>query len=139
MTHAGPKRTLTSLVCGGRAAGADAKGRLFTKLSKEIMIAARAGADPASNPRLRMAVDAAKKASMTKDTLERAIKKGAGLLDDGAQYETVTYEGYAPHQVPVIAKLQTGLDRLGAELAPLQDARRVPLPLHERTDEHAGN
>lgn len=91
----------------GRAAGADAKGRLFTKLSKEIMIAARAGADPASNPRLRMAVDAAKKASMTKDTLERAIKKGAGLLDDGAQYETVTYEGYAPHQVPVIVECLT--------------------------------
>ena len=86
----------------GRAAGADAKGRLFTKLSKEIMIAARGGADPASNPRLRMAVEAARKASMTRDTLERAIKKGAGLLDDGAQYETVTYEGYAPHQVPVI-------------------------------------
>ena len=91
----------------GRAAGADAKGRLFTKLSKEIMIAARAGADPASTPPLRMAVDAAKKASMTKDTLERAIKKGAGLLDDGAQYETVTYEGYAPHQVPVIVECLT--------------------------------
>ena len=91
----------------GRAAGAEAKGRLFTKLSKEIMIAARAGADPASNPRLRMAVDAAKKASMTKDTLERAIKKGAGLLDDGAQFETVVYEGYAPHQVPVIVECLT--------------------------------
>jgi YebC/PmpR family DNA-binding regulatory protein len=91
----------------GRAAGADAKGRLFTKLSKEIMIAARGGADPASNPRLRMAVDAARKASMTRETLERAIKKGAGLLDDGAQYETVTYEGYAPHQVPVIVECLT--------------------------------
>ncbi|MCA9535592.1 MAG: YebC/PmpR family DNA-binding transcriptional regulator [Myxococcales bacterium] len=91
----------------GRAAGADAKGRLFTKLSKEIMIAARGGADPASNPRLRMAVEAARKASMTRDTLERAIKKGAGLLDDAAQYETVTYEGYAPHQVPVIVECLT--------------------------------
>ena len=91
----------------GRAAGAEAKGRLFTKLSKEIMIAARGGADPAMNPRLRMAVDAAKKQSMTKDTLERAIKKGAGLLDDGAQFETVVYEGYAPHQVPVIVECLT--------------------------------
>jgi transcriptional/translational regulatory protein YebC/TACO1 len=59
------------------------------------------------NPRLRMAVDAAKKQSMTKDTLERAIKKGAGLLDDGAQFETVVYEGYAPHQVPVIVECLT--------------------------------
>ena len=91
----------------GRAAGADAKGRLFTKLSKEIMIAARGGADPGSNPRLRMAVEAARKASMTRETLERAIKKGAGLLDDAAQYETVTYEGYAPHQVPVIVECLT--------------------------------
>ena len=56
---------------------------------------------------LRMAVDAARKQSMTKDTLERAIKKGAGLLDDGAQFETVVYEGYAPHQVPVIVECLT--------------------------------
>lgn len=59
------------------------------------------------NPRLRMAVDAAKKASMTKDTLERAIKKGAGLLDEPVNYETVTYEGFAPHQVPVIVECLT--------------------------------
>jgi hypothetical protein len=52
------------------------------------------------NPRLRIAVEAAKKASMTKDTLERAIKKGAGLLDEPVTYETVTYEGFAPHQSP---------------------------------------
>ena len=91
----------------GRAQAADAKGRLFTKLAKEIMIAAKAGPDPSMNPRLRLAVDAAKKQSMTKDTLERAIKKGAGLLDDGAQFETVTYEGFAPHQVPVIVECLT--------------------------------
>ncbi len=59
------------------------------------------------NPRLRMAVEAAKKASMTKDTLERAIKKGAGLLDEAVQYEVVTYEGFAPHQVPVIVECLT--------------------------------
>ncbi len=91
----------------GREASANAKGRIFTKLAKEIMVAARGGADPSMNPRLRMAVEAAKKASMTKDTLERAIKKGAGLLDEGVQYEVVTYEGFAPHQVPVIVECLT--------------------------------
>lgn len=91
----------------GRAQAADAKGRLFTKLTKEVMIAARGGPDPAMNPRLRLAVEAAKKASMTKDTLERAIKKGAGLLDEGAVFETVTFEGFAPHQVPVIVECLT--------------------------------
>lgn len=91
----------------GREAAANAKGRIFTKLAKEIMIAARAGADPAMNPRLRMAVEAARKASMTRDTLERAIKKGAGLLDEQAQFDTVVYEGFAPHQVPVIVECLT--------------------------------
>jgi len=91
----------------GREASAAAKGRIFTKLAKEIMVAARAGADPSMNPRLRMAVDAARKASMTKDTLERAIKKGAGLLDEGVNYEVVTYEGFAPNQVPVIVECLT--------------------------------
>jgi YebC/PmpR family DNA-binding regulatory protein len=91
----------------GRAQAADAKGRLFTKLAKEIMIAAKAGPDPSMNPRLRLAVEAAKKASMTRDTLERAIKKGAGLLDDAATFETVVYEGFAPHQVPVIVECLT--------------------------------
>ena len=86
---------------------ANAKGRIFTKLAKEIMVAARGGPDPSMNPRLRMAVDAAKKASMTKETLERAIKKGAGLLDEVVNYETVTYEGFAPHQVPVIVECLT--------------------------------
>ena len=90
-----------------RETSANAKGRIFTKLSKEIMVAARNGADPSMNPRLRMAVDAAKKASMTKETLERAIKKGAGLLDEPVNYETVTYEGFAPHQVPVIVECLT--------------------------------
>jgi len=91
----------------GRAQAADAKGRLFTKLAKEVMIAARGGPDPSMNPRLRLAVEAAKKASMTRDTLERAIKKGAGLLDTGTTFETVVYEGFAPHQVPVIVECLT--------------------------------
>jgi YebC/PmpR family DNA-binding regulatory protein len=91
----------------GREQSAAQKGRLFTKLAKEIMIAAKAGPDPASNPRLRLAVEQAKKASMTKDTLERAIKKGAGLLDETVQYELVTYEGFGPHHVPVIVECLT--------------------------------
>lgn len=91
----------------GREQGADAKGRLFTKLAKEIMVAARSGADPNTNSRLRLAVEQAKRASMTRETLERAIKKGAGLLDGQAQHETVFYEGFAPHQVPVIVECLT--------------------------------
>lgn len=86
---------------------ANAKGRIFTKLAKEIMVAARAGANPDMNPRLRLAVDQAKKASMPKDTVERAIKKGAGLLDAGVTYEKLTYEGFAPHRVPVIVECLT--------------------------------
>lgn len=90
-----------------REQGAAAKGRLFTKLSKEIMVAAKAGADPTMNPRLRLAIEQAKKASMTRDTLERAIKKGAGLLDGAASFELVTYEGFAPHNVAVIVECLT--------------------------------
>ncbi len=86
---------------------ANAKGRIFGKLSKEIMVAARSGADPDMNPRLRLLVDQAKKVSMPKDTLDRAIKKGAGLLDGGVSLERLTYEGFAPHKVPVIVECLT--------------------------------
>ena len=91
----------------GRELAANAKGKVMTKLTKEIMIAAREGADPSGNSRLRMALDAARKASMTKDTMERAIKKGAGMLDEGLSFDTVSYEGFAPHQVPVIVECLT--------------------------------
>ena len=91
----------------GREAAANAKGRLFTKLAKEIMVAARAGADVGMNPRLRLAVEQAKKSSMPKDSIERAIKKGAGLADEGVNYEKLTYEGFAPHRVPVIVECLT--------------------------------
>lgn len=91
----------------GRELAANAKGKVMTKLTKEIMIAARDGADPSGNSRLRMALDAARKASMTKETMERAIKKGAGMLDEGVSFDTVTYEGFAPHQVPVIVECLT--------------------------------
>jgi len=92
----------------GKVASAAAKGRVFSKLAKEVSIAAKAGgADPTMNPRLRVLVEAAKKASMPRDTLERAIKKGAGLLDEPVHYEHVTYEGFAPHRVPVIVECLT--------------------------------
>ncbi|MBT9559846.1 MAG: YebC/PmpR family DNA-binding transcriptional regulator [Myxococcales bacterium] len=91
-----------------RELAANAKGRIMTKLVKELQSAARNGVDPATNPRLRMAMDAAKKASMSKETLERAIKKGSGQ-DGGnaAQFDTVFYEGFAPHQVPIIVECLT--------------------------------
>lgn len=83
---------------------ANAKGKIFGKLAKEIMVAARGGADPDANSRLRIVVEQAKKASMPKDTLERAIKKGAGLLDGGVQLDRLVYEGFAPHRVPIIVE-----------------------------------
>jgi YebC/PmpR family DNA-binding regulatory protein len=86
---------------------AAAKGKIFTKLAKEIMVAAKAGPDPGMNPRLRMAIDQAKKASMPKDNIERAIKKGAGLDSEGVTYQKVIYEGFAPHRVPVIVECLT--------------------------------
>lgn len=91
----------------GREAAANAKGKIFDKLAREIAAAARNGTDPNTNGRLRMAIEAAKKASMTKETLERAIKKGSGQLDGSLQYDTVFYEGFAPHQVPVIVECLT--------------------------------
>lgn len=86
---------------------ANTKGRIFGKLSKEIMVAARGGADPAMNAKLRMVVEQAKKASMPRDTLERAIKKGAGLTGEHVYFEHLTYEGFTPHRVPVIVECLT--------------------------------
>jgi len=86
---------------------ANAKGRLFGKLAKEIMVAARSGADPGSNARLRLVVEQARKVSMPKDTLDRAIKKGAGLTGEAVHFEHVIYEGFAPHQVPVMVECLT--------------------------------
>ena len=100
-----------------KEAAANARGKLFGKLVKEIMIAARNGADPDMNPKLRLAVQQAKKASMPKDTLERAIKKGAGLSGEIIQYERTLYEGFAPHQVPLIVECLTdNVNRTVAEI-----------------------
>ncbi|EKT4468677.1 YebC/PmpR family DNA-binding transcriptional regulator [Pseudomonas putida] len=100
-----------------KEAAANAKGKIMGKLAKEIQIAAKSGADPDMNPRLRLAVEQAKKASMTRETLERAIRKGAGLDGDSVQYHAVTYEGFAPHQVPLIVECLTdNINRTVAEI-----------------------
>jgi YebC/PmpR family DNA-binding regulatory protein len=91
----------------GKEKNASAKGKIIGKLSKEIILAAKGGADPSMNAKLRVVVEAAKKASMPKDAIERAIKKGSGQLDDGVTFEHVTYEGFAPHRVPVIVECLT--------------------------------
>ncbi|CAH0351194.1 YebC/PmpR family DNA-binding transcriptional regulator [Aquabacterium sp. CECT 9606] len=96
---------------------ANAKGRLFGKLSKDIMIAARHGADPAANSRLRLVVEQARKVSMPKDTLDRAIKKGAGLTGEAVHFEHVVYEGFAPHRVPVMVECLTdNVNRAASEM-----------------------
>jgi YebC/PmpR family DNA-binding regulatory protein len=89
-------------------AAADAKrGALFTKLIREITVAAKqGGGDPDGNPRLRTAIDAAKAASMPKDNIERAIKKGTGELE-GVEYQDVTYEGYGPGGVALMIQTLT--------------------------------
>jgi YebC/PmpR family DNA-binding regulatory protein len=92
----------------GREANAQKKGQMVVKLVREIMVAAKlGGADPDLNPRLAAAVEKARKASVYRDTIERAIKKGAGLTDDKINYETVVYEGFAPHKVPVVVECLT--------------------------------
>ena len=91
----------------GKAQAADARGKLFGRLAKDIMGAARSGPDPASNSRLRLVVEQARKVSMPKETLDRAIKKGAGLTGEAVHFEHVIYEGFAPHQVPVMVECLT--------------------------------
>lgn len=87
---------------------ADAKrGKLFTRILKEMTVAARlGGGDPAGNPRLRSAVAEAKAANMPKDNIDRAIKRGTGEIE-GVQYEELTYEGYGPGGVAVIVEALT--------------------------------
>jgi YebC/PmpR family DNA-binding regulatory protein len=92
----------------GREANAQKKGQVVVKLVREIMVAAKLGGpDPDLNARLAAAVEKAKKASVYRDTIERAIKKGAGIGDEKIEYELVTYEGFTPHKVPVIVECLT--------------------------------
>ena len=91
----------------GKELAANARGKLFGRLAKDIMVAARSGAEPASNSKLRLVVEQARKVSMPKETLERAIKKGAGLTGEAVHFEHVIYEGFAPHQVAVMVECLT--------------------------------
>ena len=84
------------------------KGQVVGKMVKEITVAAKLGGpEVASNARLFAAVEKARKASVTRDAIERAIKKGAGIGDDKLVLEHVVFEGYAPHKVPVIVEVYT--------------------------------
>ena len=91
-----------------KKAAQDAKrGKVFTKIIKELMVSAKiGGSDPASNPRLRQAISSAKAANMPNDTMTRAIQKGAGELE-GVNYEENTYEGYGPGGVAIIMDVMT--------------------------------
>ncbi len=87
---------------------ADAKrGQMFTKLARELQLAAREGPDPNFNFRLRLIIDKAKAENMPKDNVERAIKRGAGLDEGAAQIEEVTYEGYGAHGVAIYIQTLT--------------------------------
>jgi YebC/PmpR family DNA-binding regulatory protein len=92
----------------GRKNAQDAKrGKVFTKLIRELSVAARAGgSDPKANPRLRLAMDRALAVNMGKDVIERAVKKAAGELE-GVSYEEIRYEGYAPGGIAVIVDCMT--------------------------------
>ena len=84
------------------------KGQATGKLVKEIMVAAKlGGADPAGNARLAAVIEKARKQSVSRDVIERAIKKGAGVGGEKLELEQVVFEGYAPHKVPVIVEVQT--------------------------------
>ncbi|MBI1879129.1 MAG: YebC/PmpR family DNA-binding transcriptional regulator [Chloroflexi bacterium] len=85
----------------------DAKrGKIFTRIARDITVAARRSRDPNANPTLRMAIEKARAANMPKDNIERAIKKGTGELEGGNE-EEITYEAYAPHGIPVLIKCVT--------------------------------
>jgi YebC/PmpR family DNA-binding regulatory protein len=89
-----------------KAAQDKKRGKIFTKLIREITVAAKTGSDIASNPRLRLAVDKALGANMTRDTIERAIKRGSGE-DSDVVYEEIRYEGYGPAGVAVMVDCMT--------------------------------
>ena len=82
------------------------RAKVFTKIIRELTVAAKQGDDPNSNPRLRAAISSARTANMPKDTMERAIQRGAGL-EDGSNFEEIRYEGYGPHGVAIIVEALT--------------------------------
>jgi YebC/PmpR family DNA-binding regulatory protein len=92
----------------GREANAQKRGQMVVKLTREIVVAAKLGGpDPDLNARLAAAVEKARKSSVTRETIERAIKKGAGLTEEKVVFELVTYEGFGPHKVPVVVECLT--------------------------------
>ncbi len=110
-----------------KKAGVDAKrGKLFTKLIKEITIAARGGGDPDGNPRLRTAIALAKGNSMPNDNIQRAIKKGSGELDGGS-FDEYTYEGYGPGGAALIIAVAT------------DNKRRTAAEVRHLLTKHGGN
>ncbi|MBK8983413.1 MAG: YebC/PmpR family DNA-binding transcriptional regulator [Ignavibacteria bacterium] len=111
-----------------KAATDSARGKVFTKIIKEITISSRdGGGDPDANPRLRLAIQTAKSSNMPQDNITRAIKKGTGELE-GVRYEEITYEAYAPNGIAVIiesvtdnknrtvAELRHGISKAGGNL-----------------------
>jgi len=106
------------------------KGQVVGKLVKEIMVAAKlGGADPEGNARLFAAVEKARRASVTRDVIERAIKKGAGVGEDKLVLEHVVFEGYAPHKVPLIVEILTdNMNRTAPEMRQLFKTGQLGAP-----------
>jgi YebC/PmpR family DNA-binding regulatory protein len=99
-----------------KGAADKARGKLFAKLARQIEVSAKSGGDVDSNPTLRTAVQKAKAARMTNDAIDRAIKRGTGA-DDGGNYESIMYEGYAPGGVALMIDVLTdNRNRTGAEI-----------------------
>ena len=100
---------------------ANKKAQITSKLVREITVATKMGvADPDMNPRLAMAVEAARKQSVSNDVIKRAIAKGSGEGGDSADYETILYEGMAPHNVPLIVECMTdNRNRTGSDIKSL--------------------
>src|SRR5580692_2202327 len=101
-----------------RAVASLKKGRVTVKLVREVMVAAKmGGADPDANARLFAAVEKARRESVSRDVIERAIKKGAGIGDEKMVMEHVVFEGYAPHKIPIIVEALTdNVNRTAPEL-----------------------
>ena len=103
------------------------RGKIFSKLSKEISIAAKTGGgDPNGNPRLRSAIQAARSQSMPNDNVERAIKRGTGEGVDAAHFDEIVYEGYGPGGVAIIVEAATdNRNRTAAERRKRVSGRRL--------------
>ncbi len=110
-----------------RELAADQKGKIVGKLVREIQVAARMGGPhPEFNARLAAAIAVAKKQSVTRDTIERAVAKGSGTGPDAVQYDTVVYEGFAPHHVPIVVECLTdNNNRTASEIKMLFKAGKI--------------